>query len=229
MVDGTYLYTEKSDSFYVQRATYSSQKHRNLLKELVFVMADGTFFDSFGPCYADGHHNDPSLLEDVMDKDLNQIKSVFSDTDSIIGDKAFSRAKIPYAVITPKAPANRADKRLTAGDANESPFVTFVRHVPENSFGPQEKWNLFSNTISAKYCAVIHDLWRFSLAISNKFFTPIVTDNIVRDNDLISLEDRDLLMKMKILWRLLYPNTHGVGLVLMGYKTSWRFSQLIWI
>ena len=77
-------------------------------------MADGTFFDSFGPYYADGHHNDPSLLEDVMDKDLNQIKSVFSDTDSIIGDKAFSRAKIPYAVITPKAPANRADKRLTA-------------------------------------------------------------------------------------------------------------------
>lgn len=114
MVDGTYLYKEKSDSFYVQRATYSSQKHRNLLKVLVFVMADGTFFDSFGPYYADGHHNDPSLLEDVMDKDLNQIKSVFSDTDSIIGDKAFSRAKIPYAVITPKAPANRADKRLTA-------------------------------------------------------------------------------------------------------------------
>ncbi len=48
VIDGTYLYTEKSSSdIEFQRQTYSGQKKRNLIKPMMVVATDGTLISDF--------------------------------------------------------------------------------------------------------------------------------------------------------------------------------------
>jgi hypothetical protein len=54
VLDGTYLYVEKSCDFEIQKKTYSSQKSRNLVKPFMIVLPDGYILEANGPWYADG-------------------------------------------------------------------------------------------------------------------------------------------------------------------------------
>lgn len=48
VLDGTYIYTQKSVDHYVQKKTFSMQKGRNLLKVMMVVTATGYIVDVFG-------------------------------------------------------------------------------------------------------------------------------------------------------------------------------------
>jgi hypothetical protein len=46
VLDGTYVYVEKSRDFEIQRLTYSAQKKRNLIKPFMIVLPSGYILDA---------------------------------------------------------------------------------------------------------------------------------------------------------------------------------------
>ena len=66
ILDGTYLFIQKSMNFEFQRITYSGYKHRNLIKPFMVVYPDGYIADVFGP-YA-GNTNDASIMIELLKK-----------------------------------------------------------------------------------------------------------------------------------------------------------------
>ena len=62
---GTYLYIDKPSNFDTQRKTYSAQKHRNLIKPMVFVLGDGYILEASGPYICDDRNNDATILKHI--------------------------------------------------------------------------------------------------------------------------------------------------------------------
>jgi hypothetical protein len=56
ILDGTYLYVEKSSDHDLQRRSYSSHKHRNLFKPMLVVTPDGYIVEAEGLYYSDGNY-----------------------------------------------------------------------------------------------------------------------------------------------------------------------------
>jgi hypothetical protein len=52
VMDGTYIYIQKSTNNAFQRASYSGHKHRPLLKPFMIVSPDGHIIDALGPFLA---------------------------------------------------------------------------------------------------------------------------------------------------------------------------------
>jgi hypothetical protein len=90
IADGTYFYVQKSENFSQQKMSFSSHKHANLLKELMFVTPDGVFVESFGPFYSKGNHNDQALYNYVVSENLGGFTDGFvSNDDEVIVNRGF--------------------------------------------------------------------------------------------------------------------------------------------
>lgn len=63
VADGTYIYCQKSSHFHTQFITWSSYKHMNLLKFMVWATMDGHIMLADGPYFANGAHDDPKIVE----------------------------------------------------------------------------------------------------------------------------------------------------------------------
>jgi hypothetical protein len=101
IADGTYLYIQKSEDFVTQKITYSSQKSRNFIKEMVFTAADGTFLEIYGPFASDGSHSDQFLYDKILDKNVGRIKDEFIESDEGLLDRGFSRCDDTYFINCP--------------------------------------------------------------------------------------------------------------------------------
>lgn len=55
LMDGTYVYTEKPSNFKLQKALYSMQKNRSLVKPFMIVLPSGYILDAPGPFLANGN------------------------------------------------------------------------------------------------------------------------------------------------------------------------------
>ena len=54
ILDGTYLFCEKSIDYHQQKLTWSSHKNDNLVKEMPIQLPSGQWFDTAGPFYSTG-------------------------------------------------------------------------------------------------------------------------------------------------------------------------------
>ena len=66
ILDGTYIYIQKSSKFELQKGTWSMQKGRNLVKTMIVCSTDGYIIGIHGLHQADGHNNDVSILNEMM-------------------------------------------------------------------------------------------------------------------------------------------------------------------
>lgn len=57
IMDGTYIYIEKSGDIAIQKKTFSGQKKRNLIKFFMIILPSGYILHAGGPYYADGNLN----------------------------------------------------------------------------------------------------------------------------------------------------------------------------
>src|ERR1700744_6436443 len=62
VLDGTYIYIQKTADLDLQSRTFSPHKHRNLTKFMMVTMRDGYIIDATGPYFADSKKNDASIL-----------------------------------------------------------------------------------------------------------------------------------------------------------------------
>lgn len=89
VVDGRYVYIQKSSHFTFQRHTYSVQKGRPLLKPFFLVSTTGYILDVLGPYYADGRNNDAAILNANLRSDAAALRAWLHKDDVFIVDRGF--------------------------------------------------------------------------------------------------------------------------------------------
>ena len=77
ILDGTYIYVQKSTDLGMQKLTYSGHKKRNLFKFMFLVLPDGKIWDCFEPMGGDGTHNDQHMLSYIISQNIGNFASVF--------------------------------------------------------------------------------------------------------------------------------------------------------
>lgn len=76
VLDGTYIYIEKSSNFHFQRRSYNVHKGRPLLKPMVIVSTSGYFVSVLGPYLADSKNNDSSILNHIIRTNAEDISEM---------------------------------------------------------------------------------------------------------------------------------------------------------
>ena len=89
VLDGTYIYIQKSQNHYFQRRSYSMHKGRPLVKPMVVVTTTGYFLTILGPYLSDGKNNDAKILNHVLDTNMDALKSFISPGDVFVVDRGF--------------------------------------------------------------------------------------------------------------------------------------------
>ncbi|XP_061179571.1 uncharacterized protein LOC133188208 [Saccostrea echinata] len=137
VIDGTYIYIEKSSNYSFQRRTYSAYKSRPLLKPMMIVGTDGYILDAIGPYLADGRNNDASILTSIMKNDTERLKTWLSDGDIFVLDRGFRDCRdfLQQMGFRTQMPCylEKGKKQHSTEEANESRMVTKYRPPIRNS------------------------------------------------------------------------------------------------
>jgi hypothetical protein len=74
ILDGTYIYIQKSHDYEFQRLSYSLHKNRPLVKPMMVVASDGYILNVMGPYVADYHNNDASITKHMLSQNAEDIQ-----------------------------------------------------------------------------------------------------------------------------------------------------------
>jgi hypothetical protein len=130
VLDGTYIYIQKSGNFQFQRRTYSMHKGRPLVKPMVVVTTTGYFIAILGPYMADTKNNDGSILNHMLASNVQDIKNWIQNDDIFIVDRGFrdSIQLLEDLGIQAQMPSfiSKGQTQMTTEEANTSRLVTKV-------------------------------------------------------------------------------------------------------
>ena len=134
VLDGTYIYINKSGNFKFQRQSFSLHKGRPLVKPMVIVSTTGYFISVIGPYLA--RNNDAAILNHIMRTNVEDIRGWVQEEDIFIVDRGF-RDSISYLEemgIKAEMPAfmARGETQMSTESANTSRLVTKV-HTSTNN------------------------------------------------------------------------------------------------
>lgn len=177
ILDGTYIYIEKSTNQRFQKVSFNSHKMRNYIKIMMGVLTDGRILFVLGPFKST--ENDSTITEKIFaTQSLPSIKSLLPE-DILIVDRGFRDCEttlinLGYIV---KIPTCREHNKLSTKNANESRLVTRVRYNVERVNGVMKTvWRIFSNTIDIHYIPKIMVDFEIGAALINK------RANLVKDS-----------------------------------------------
>jgi hypothetical protein len=130
VLDGTYIYINKSNNFAFQRRTYSLHKGRPLIKPMVIVTTTGHFVAIIGPYLADYKNNDAAILNHMLKCNIDNFKDLLQEGDVFIVDRGFrdSLELLADLGIQAEMPTllSKGQKQMSTEDANTSRLVTKV-------------------------------------------------------------------------------------------------------
>ncbi|WAR19622.1 hypothetical protein MAR_001460 [Mya arenaria] len=139
---GTYIYINNK----FQRRTYSVHKKRSLVKPMMIVSTSGYIVSVLGPFLADGKNNDASILNTVLENNVEMVKDWVHNGDIFVVDRGFrdSLDVLEKMGIDAKMPSflPKGNKQLGTTEANESRLVTKVRWVVESANARLKQWRL---------------------------------------------------------------------------------------
>ncbi|XP_071122620.1 uncharacterized protein, partial [Mytilus edulis] len=130
VLDGTYIYIQKSNNFSFQRKSFSLHKSRPLVKPMVVVSTTGHFVSILGPYLS--RNNDASILIHMMKCNVDDIKSFVNENDIFVVDRGFrdSISLLEELGIKAAMPTfmKKGEKQMSDADANTSRMVTKVKY-----------------------------------------------------------------------------------------------------
>lgn len=198
ILDGTYVYIQKSSNFSFQRRSYSLHKFDNLLKPFLIVCCDGYIVDASGPYAAT--KSDAVILKDMLHSDEGVLNWFLRPGDVFILDRGFRDAMedlhlFGYEAVMPHSKQKNQDQ-LTTEQANQSRLVTICRWVIEVVNGRFKRdFKLFRQ--SYFNCAMRHMFQDFKIAAAliNAFHPPIEDTALAADfleiiNERINMPNR---------------------------------------
>ncbi|XP_053388915.1 uncharacterized protein LOC128546094 [Mercenaria mercenaria] len=89
VLDGTYIYIQKSQNHHFQRRSYSIHKGRPLVKPMVIVTTTGYYLTVVGPYLSDGKNSDAKILNHILNGNMEDIKSYIRPDDIFVVDRGF--------------------------------------------------------------------------------------------------------------------------------------------
>lgn len=192
VIDGTYIYIQKSSQFEFQRRSYSMHKHRPLVKPMVFVSTSGYFVSVMGPYLADGKNNDASIMKHIIAHDLEAITDWLEEDDVFVVDRGFrdSIDILNEIGVHTEMPSflKKGQKQLTVEESNTSRLVTKIRWVVESANGRIKNWKYMDKVVPNSQIPYIGDYVKIICAICNKYMKPLSSGD----------EEEDLLLGSKL-------------------------------
>ncbi|XP_061176014.1 uncharacterized protein LOC133184966 [Saccostrea echinata] len=179
VLDGTYVYIQKSSNFAFARRSYSMHKHRPLVKPMMVVTTTGYIISVLGPYLADSKNNDASILKHIILHNTEEMKSWLKEDDVFVVDRGFRDTGdvLEDLGIQMEMPSfiQRGDKQLTTHDSNISRVVTKVRWVVEAANARLKQWKYLEKTLPNTQIPFIGDYIRIVSAICNSYRPPLCT------------------------------------------------------
>jgi len=185
ILDGTYLYIQKSSNFELQKMTFSLHKFRNLVKPMMIISTTGYILDVEGLYFADNDNNDANIFKSMLEEEEG-FNKFFQEGDNIVLDRGFRDciAEIEernYIVLMPSL-LDKKKKQFTTSEGNQSRRVTMIRWLVEAVNGRiKNVFKFFDSTIPITYHTKLWSFFRIACAISNLFFPPLFMDNDEQD------------------------------------------------
>ena len=139
ILDGTYIYCQKSANNVLQRRTKSMHKGQPLLKPLLVVTTTGYIVSCLAPYFADYKNNDGAITKHIIYNNKENIIQWLQKGDILVIDRGFHDAldylhKHNYQTFMP-AFLNKNSKQLSTRTGNETRFVTKIRWIIESANG----------------------------------------------------------------------------------------------
>ena len=116
VMDGTYIYIQKSSNNAFQRSSYSGHKHCHLLKPFLIVSPDGHIIDALGPYQA--NVNDAAIARDIG----RQLLSILEDGYVVLVDRVFRDAveHLTALGLDVRLPESNSGDQLTGTGKSDS-------------------------------------------------------------------------------------------------------------
>ena len=173
VLDGTYIYIEKSSDYSFSKRSYSVHKGRPLVKPMMIVTTSGYIVSVLGPYLADGKNNDASIIKHIVGSNSEDIVDWMEDSDVLIVDRGFQDAldvlnECGYKTFMPPF-LSKKQQQFTTHEANESRLVTKVRWVVEAVNGRIKQWKFINNIIRNTELRFIGQYVNIVCALCNAF------------------------------------------------------------
>lgn len=168
ILDGTYIYVEKSKNHRFQKQSYNSHKKRNYVKIMMGVLTDGTILFTLGPFKAT--EDDAKITRAIFDSSSPSIKTLLPQ-DVLIVDRGFERcmATLMNLGFIVQMPSCSHTAQLSTKEANESRFVTKVRYDVERVNGLMKVvWKIFMKTANTHQIPKIMTDFEIGAALLNR-------------------------------------------------------------
>jgi hypothetical protein len=164
VLDGTYIYIQKSSNYKFQRVSYSLHKHRPLVKMMVIIASDEYILNVLGPYRADGKNNDACITKHILGRNEEGIKNWIQSEDVAIVDCGFRDAteflKMHGLQVEMPSYLKKGTSQHPTDELNMSRLVTKVRWVVEGANGRIKHWRLLDKVMHNHYVMSIGDFVR---------------------------------------------------------------------
>jgi len=178
VLDGTYVYIQKSFNYGFQRSTYSLHKNRPLMKPFMIVTTTGYIIDIFVPYLA--FLNDAQIAEDFFMHD-ESVRDFFAEGDVLLVDRGFRdymsmlQARSYNVQMLDFIPRRR--NQLDDLAANHASLVTKCRFVVEVvNERLKQCFRYFDKVFQNKSIPHLMDDFKIAGALYNRFHPPIESD-----------------------------------------------------
>lgn len=169
ILDGTYIYVEKSKSHGFQKSTYNSHKKRNYVKVMVGTAPDGLIIFTEGPFKAG--ENDATITVKLIRENIPALQN-FQPEDVIIVDRGFrdcSSDLINNGFIVKTPACSPSNSQLTTEEANYTRLVTRVRYDIERMNGVMKNtWKSFAQVWETRLIPVLMTDFEVAAALINR-------------------------------------------------------------
>ncbi|CAF3381748.1 unnamed protein product [Rotaria socialis] len=187
ILDGTYVYIQKSANNLLQRRTYSLHKGKPLVKPMMVVSTDGYIISAMGPYLADGKNNDAEITKNIIYNNKEGMVDWLAANDVLVVDRGFRDVledleKFGYTTKMPSF-LRKGDKQFTTIQANETRLITKIRWVIESANGRVKQWRFFDHVVPNTMIEKIGDYFRIVCAIINRY-RPVFVKDISKDQEL---------------------------------------------
>lgn len=184
ILDGTYIYLQKSSNYFFQRKSYSLHKFRHLLKPFLIVCPDGHILHIYG--LYEATKSDAKILSDIVRSENDPFNWFFNENDVLILDRGFRDCiedleLCGYQAYMP-ASKDETETQLTVQQANDSRKVTMCRWVVETINGRLK--NQFRQLRSQNFNVAARHLFdeiKIAGALLNAFGAPLVDHRLANE------------------------------------------------
>ncbi|XP_026737081.1 uncharacterized protein LOC113500467 [Trichoplusia ni] len=197
VLDGTYVYVQKSSNYKYQKKTYSLHKYQNLVKPFLIVCTDGYIIDVWGPYPATT--SDAEIIKKEFGNE-SLLRQYFESGDAFILDRGF-RDALPllndcgYRTYVPSS-LQQGESQLSTLEANKSRTVTICRWIVEVVNGRFKRdFKIFRQDFFNRASKNVMVHFEVAAALINAFHPPIANRSDAQDilqkiNQYINVENQ---------------------------------------